>query len=117
MEPSVNLLVAALHRHPAIVVLAVVVAVSLVLSAIDLFVAASEREDGLATLLRQAWCRARFGHEFVAVFEQRRIGLRCPNCAHETPGWVIGGRPPRVRYEGDSRRHFVPARLVVRRSV
>ena len=66
---------------------------------------------------RQRWCAVRRGHDLVPVFGPVRIGLRCASCAHETPGWVIGGRGPRVRYEGDARRHvLVPVRLAARRS-
>ena len=65
---------------------------------------------------RQRWCGLH-GHDRVLAFDGRRVCLRCTSCAHETPGWVTGGRGPRLRYEGDARRYrLLPARLVIRRS-
>jgi hypothetical protein len=64
---------------------------------------------------RQFWCGIRTGHEEVPVFESR-FRMRCVTCLHESPGIAIGGRPPRLQYEGDPRRHALARpRLVIRR--
>lgn len=64
---------------------------------------------------RQWWCRLRRGHDQVLAFAGRRMFMRCTSCAHESPGVVTGGRGPRVRYQGDPRRHvLVPLRLATK---
>jgi hypothetical protein len=69
-----------------------------------------------ATRLGQAICGLR-GHDEVLHFEASRVMMRCASCCHDTPGWEISGRGPRLRYEGDSRRHLLPRqRLVLRKS-
>jgi hypothetical protein len=57
------------------------------------------------------------GHEAVLHFEGKRVMMRCTSCGHDTPGWEISGRGPRLRYEGDSRRHLLKSpRLVLRKT-
>lgn len=57
------------------------------------------------------------GHDSVLHFEANRVMMRCTSCGHESPGWEISGRAPRVRLEGDARRHvLVPRRLVLRKT-
>lgn len=57
------------------------------------------------------------GHDSVLHFEANRVMMRCTSCGHESPGWEISGRAPRVRLEGDARRHrLLPRRLVLRKS-
>jgi hypothetical protein len=66
--------------------------------------------------LGQLLCGLR-GHDSVLHFERNRVMMRCTSCGHDTPGWEINGRGPRRRFEGDARRHLVPAqRLVLRKS-
>ena len=50
------------------------------------------------------------GHDAVMHVEGRRVMMRCTSCGHDTPGWEISGRGPRLRYEGDARRHLMPSR-------
>jgi hypothetical protein len=52
------------------------------------------------------------GHDEVLHFEDHRVQLRCTSCRHESPGWEVGQHPPRLRYQGDARRHLLvtPAR-------
>jgi len=45
------------------------------------------------------------GHDTVMHFEGKRVMMRCTSCGHDTPGWEIEGRAPRLRYEGDAERH------------
>jgi len=56
------------------------------------------------------------GHDAVLHFEGSRVMMRCTSCGHDTPGWEISGKGPRLRYEGDARRHTLKPRLVLRRS-
>ena len=57
------------------------------------------------------------GHDSVLHFEANRVMMRCTSCGHDSPGWEITGRAPRVRIEGDARRHLlVPQRLVLRKT-
>jgi len=64
----------------------------------------------------QLFCGLR-GHDSVLHFESNRVNMRCTSCGHDTPGWEIGGRGPRRRFEGDARRHLLaPQRLVLRKS-
>lgn len=73
------------------------------------------RVDRLRTRLRQFFCSV-WGHDRVLHFAGRRVNMRCTSCGHDTPGWVVGERRPRQRYEGDARRHaLVPHRLLARR--
>lgn len=69
------------------------------------------------TRLGQVFCGMR-GHDAVLHFEPNRVMMRCTSCGHDTPGWEIGGRGPRKRFEGDARRHLLnPApRLVFRKT-
>jgi len=54
----------------------------------------------------QAWC-ALHGHDSVLHFEENRVLLRCTSCGYSSPGWEIGQRRPRVRFEGDEQRHLL----------
>ena len=45
------------------------------------------------------------GHDAVLHFSSNRVLMRCTSCGHESPGWEIGGRGPRRRFEGDANRH------------
>ncbi|HET7698718.1 MAG TPA: hypothetical protein VFK57_23580 [Vicinamibacterales bacterium] len=56
------------------------------------------------------------GHDSVLHFEGKRVMMRCTSCGHDTPGWDVGGRSPRQRFEGDARRHRLTQRLVLRKS-
>jgi hypothetical protein len=70
----------------------------------------------LISRLGQLVCGMR-GHDSVLHFEGSRVMMRCTSCGHDTPGWEVGGRGPRRRYEGDPRRHLMTApRLVLRKS-
>lgn len=62
--------------------------------------------------LRQLLCALR-GHDAVLHFEASRVLMRCPSCGYDSPGWEISGRRPRVRFEGDPRRHQLRAPLRV----
>jgi hypothetical protein len=54
------------------------------------------------------------GHDAVVHFS--KLVMRCTSCGHETPGWEIGGRGPRRRFEGDAHRHLLSTRIVASRS-
>jgi hypothetical protein len=56
------------------------------------------------------------GHDSVLHFEGARVMMRCTSCGHDTPGWEISGQRPRVRYEGDARRHALKPRLALHKS-
>lgn len=57
------------------------------------------------------------GHDSVLHFEGKRVMMRCTSCGHDTPGWEINGRGPRLRYEGDAHRHLLTRqRFVLRKS-
>lgn len=78
---------------------------------------ASENMAGrLIGRLGQLVCGMR-GHDSVLHFEGKRVMMRCTSCGHDTPGWEINGRGPRLRYEGDARRHLLtPQRFALRKS-
>ena len=68
------------------------------------------------TRLGQLLCGIR-GHEAILHFEGKRVMMRCTSCGHDTPGWNIGDRAPRRRFEGDARRHMLTSpRLVLRKT-
>jgi hypothetical protein len=70
----------------------------------------------MATRLGQVFCGLH-GHDSVLHFEGSRVMMRCTSCGHDTPGWEISGRAPRLRYGGDARRHTMSKpRLVIRKS-
>ncbi len=50
------------------------------------------------------------GHDTLLHYDQNRIYLRCASCGHETPGWELDGRRPRIRFHGDPQHHFVASR-------
>lgn len=59
------------------------------------------------------------GHDSVLHFEGKRVMMRCTSCGHDTPGWDVGDRGPRKRFDGDARRHLLTPpspRLVLRKS-
>jgi hypothetical protein len=43
----------------------------------------------IQSIYRRLTC-AVMGHQTVLHFEPRRLALRCIDCGHETPGWMIG---------------------------
>jgi hypothetical protein len=71
----------------------------------------------LASRVGQVICGLH-GHDSVLHFEANRVMMRCTSCGHDTPGWEISGKGPRMRYEGDSHRHLLNTkpRLVLRKS-
>jgi len=71
----------------------------------------------LATRLGQVMCGLH-GHDSVLHFEGSRVMMRCTSCGYDSPGWEISGQGPRLRYEGDARRHLLnkAPRLVLRKS-
>jgi len=79
----------------------------------------THRQDGnvvarMVCRLGQLFCGLR-GHDSVLHFEGNRVNMRCTSCGHDTPGWEITGRGPRLRYEGDARRHLIATRHLVLR--
>jgi hypothetical protein len=54
------------------------------------------------------------GHDPILQFEEGRMFLRCTSCGFETPGWDTGERRPRLRFEGDARRHQLEEPSTVR---
>src|SRR6476660_7141489 len=76
-------------------------------------------DDGLIARafgrLGQMMCGLR-GHDSVLHFEGKRVMMRCTSCGHNSPGWEVGGRAPRQRFEGDARRHAMTPRLVLRKT-
>jgi len=69
----------------------------------------------LITRLGQFVC-GMHGHDAVLHFEANRVMMRCTSCGHDTPGWEITGQGPRLRYEGDARRHTLKPVFVLRKS-
>ena len=68
------------------------------------------------TRVGQLLCGIR-GHDAMLHVEGKRLMMRCTSCGHDTPGWEIGERAPRRRFEGDARRHLLTSpRLVLRKS-
>ena len=57
----------------------------------------AERAVPLDLRLRQWFCSASRGHAFIMGIDGPRMYLICQHCFHETSGWELGGRPPRVR--------------------
>ncbi len=47
------------------------------------------------------------GHDPLLHYDQNRIYLRCASCGHETPGWELDERRPRIRFQGDPQHHYV----------
>jgi hypothetical protein len=67
----------------------------------------------MASRLGQTFCGLS-GHEAVMHFEGKRVMMRCTSCGYDTPGWEIGDRGPRRRFDGDAERHLlVPERRLV----
>ena len=56
--------------------------------------------------LGQLICGLR-GHDAVLHFSSNKVLMRCTSCGHESPGWEVGGRAPRRRFDGDARRHLL----------
>jgi hypothetical protein len=54
--------------------------------------------------LRQWLCGLK-GHMSLKHCEGGRVMMRCTNCEHDSPGWESVARPPRLRYDGDRKRH------------
>ncbi len=58
------------------------------------------------------WKRVQFalcslhGHDPLLHYDRNRIYLRCASCGHETPGWELDQRRPRIRFVGDPQHHF-----------
>ena len=64
--------------------------------------------------LARAWRRLQtllcglHGHDPLLHFDNNRMYLRCASCGHETPGWELDQRRPRMRFRGDPRRQVLP---------
>jgi NAD-dependent SIR2 family protein deacetylase len=58
----------------------------------------------VASRLSQTLCGLG-GHDAVMHFQGNRVMMRCTSCGHDTPGWEVSGRRPRLRFEGDANRH------------
>jgi hypothetical protein len=64
------------------------------------------------SLFSRMWKRMHYavcslhGHDPLLHFDQNRIYLRCASCGHQTPGWELDQRRPRVRFQGDMQRHY-----------
>ena len=43
------------------------------------------------------------GHDAVIHFQGNRVMMRCTSCGHDTPGWDVSGRGPRLRFRDASR--------------
>ena len=57
----------------------------------------AQRAIPLDLRLRQWFCAVSSGHAFIMGIDGPRMYLICRHCFHETSGWELGGRPPRVR--------------------
>ncbi len=63
-------------------------------------------------VLSRLWRQVQFalcslhGHDPLLHYDENRIYLRCASCGHETPGWDLDQRRPRVRFHGDPQHHF-----------
>ena len=66
----------------------------------------------VASRIAQVFCGLH-GHEAMLHFAGSRVMMRCSSCGHNTPGWEITGKGPRVRYAGDARRHALMPRLAL----
>ena len=79
--------------------------------------AGTDRVTRAFTRLGQVLCGMR-GHEPMMHFEGKRVTMRCTSCGHDTPGWELGDRAPRRRFDGDAQRHVLASspRLVLRKS-
>lgn len=53
------------------------------------------------------------GHDQVRHFEGKRVMMRCTSCGHDTPGWEVGDRAPRKRFDGDAQHHLLANRKAV----
>ncbi len=47
------------------------------------------------------------GHDPLLHFDDHRMYLRCASCGHETPGWELDQRRPRIRFRGDPSRQYM----------
>jgi hypothetical protein len=56
----------------------------------------AQRAVPLDLRLRQWFCAASRGHAFLMGLDGPRMYLICQHCFHETPGWELGARPPRI---------------------
>jgi hypothetical protein len=74
------------------------------------------------TLLSRLWKHIQFalcglhGHDPLLQFDEQRIYLRCASCGHETPGWELDQRRPRMRFRGDPARQYLSQRRSFERS-
>lgn len=63
--------------------------------------------------LTRLWKRIQFllcsmhGHDTLLHFDNNRMFLRCASCGHETPGWELDQRRPRLRFRGDPKRQYL----------
>src|SRR5512143_3106597 len=67
-------------------------------------VGTSTVEPYAGRLFSRLWRRVQFalcslhGHDPLLHYDENRIYLRCASCGHETPGWELDQRRPRVRF-------------------
>ncbi len=68
------------------------------------------------SVFSRLWKRVRYalcslhGHDPLLHFDNQRIYLRCASCGHETPGWDLDQRRPRMRFRGDPSRQYLSRR-------
>ena len=51
----------------------------------------------------ELYCGLR-GHHMLMQFGPHRVFLRCASCGHESPGWALPEKRPRVLALGDAQR-------------
>ncbi len=65
------------------------------------------------TFFSRFWARLQYflcslhGHDPLLHFDEHRMYLRCASCGHETPGWELDQRRPRIRFRGDPARQYL----------
>lgn len=55
--------------------------------------------------LDQFFCGVFTGHTYIPKFSERR--WECKDCLKEQTGWIVDGKGPRKRFDGDQARHQI----------
>ena len=67
--------------------------------------------DRVLDRVREAFCGLH-GHDSMLQFHHDRLFLKCVSCGHESPGWSLTEKPPKVVARADSRRQALDPQLI-----
>jgi hypothetical protein len=64
------------------------------------------REETMLSWINRLYCGLH-GHDNLMHFDKDRMFLQCVSCGHETPGWTLSSKRPRMIAQAPARPHGI----------